>query len=236
MATNVSCSAIDPWSMNVRDGESSLATIVGVFGTLKVFCIGFNKTGTTSIEAFLSDLGHSLGDQRTGELLLDDVNEGRMDGLQDLARTADAFQDVPFSCPGVFRHLARFFPDAKFILTVRDSPDQWYKSLTRYHATLLGIDTTPTGAQLKEALYCSPGWLLRAVTTICGTTADDPYNYRRAAASYLRHIDATRDYFRGSPDRLVQVNVRDTDSARRIVEFLGLEYTGQTMPHLNVSA
>ena len=36
----------------------------------KVFCIGFPKTGTTSLEKALKDLGYRLGDQHQGELLV----------------------------------------------------------------------------------------------------------------------------------------------------------------------
>ena len=38
----------------------------------KVFCIGMNKTGTTSLQTFLSDHGYSLGNQNEGEMLLKD--------------------------------------------------------------------------------------------------------------------------------------------------------------------
>ena len=38
----------------------------------KVFCIGRNKTGTTSVERALQDMGYRLGNQRAGELLLED--------------------------------------------------------------------------------------------------------------------------------------------------------------------
>jgi hypothetical protein len=38
----------------------------------KVFCIGRNKTGTTTIEAVLHAFGYRLGVQRQGELLLED--------------------------------------------------------------------------------------------------------------------------------------------------------------------
>ena len=40
------------------------------FDAEKVFCIGFGRTGTTSLERALRDLGYRLGDQRQGELVL----------------------------------------------------------------------------------------------------------------------------------------------------------------------
>ena len=38
----------------------------------KLFCIGFNKTGTTSLAAALFSFGLRVGDQAQAELLLDD--------------------------------------------------------------------------------------------------------------------------------------------------------------------
>jgi hypothetical protein len=37
----------------------------------KVFCIGANKTGTTSVEMALKDLGYRMGDQDAAQGLLD---------------------------------------------------------------------------------------------------------------------------------------------------------------------
>ena len=42
------------------------------FNKQKVFCIGLNKTGTTSLEKAMKDFGFLVGDQRQGELLFRD--------------------------------------------------------------------------------------------------------------------------------------------------------------------
>jgi len=38
----------------------------------KIFCVGFNKTGTTTLEATLKEFGYFMGDQVKGELLIKD--------------------------------------------------------------------------------------------------------------------------------------------------------------------
>jgi 3-oxoacyl-[acyl-carrier-protein] synthase III len=38
-------------------------------GKQKIFCVGCNKTGTTSLEVALRELGYIMGDQATAELL-----------------------------------------------------------------------------------------------------------------------------------------------------------------------
>ena len=38
-------------------------------GKQKIFCIGRNKTGTTSLKRAFEDLGYPVGDQRKAEIL-----------------------------------------------------------------------------------------------------------------------------------------------------------------------
>lgn len=99
----------------------------------KIFCIGRNKTGTTSLKKALKDLGYRVGVQSKAELLLADYSKGKWKSLIKYCKTAEVFQDAPFSWPYTWLILHEHFPGAKFILTTRDSED-WYRSITRFHA------------------------------------------------------------------------------------------------------
>lgn len=85
----------------------------------KVFCVGRNKTGTTSIAKALRALGFKVGDQARAETLIEDWARRDFRKIVRYCRTADAFQDVPFSWPHTFEALDQAFPQSKFILTVR---------------------------------------------------------------------------------------------------------------------
>ena len=63
----------------------------------KVFSIGRNKTGSTSIAQALKTLGYTLGDQPQAELLMTDWQVRDFKKIITFCKTADAFQDVPFS-------------------------------------------------------------------------------------------------------------------------------------------
>ena len=104
----------------------------------KIFVIGSNKTGTTSLGAALKNLGFRLGSQLEAELLLDDWAQRNFRRLIKYCRSAEAFQDIPFSLDYTFQAMDAAFPNSKFILSVRDSADQWYQSLTRFHEK--GVD------------------------------------------------------------------------------------------------
>jgi Sulfotransferase domain len=202
----------------------------------KIFCVGLGKTGTTSLEVFFSTLGFELGDQAKGEMLVRDWAVRNFEPIIALARTAQVFQDVPFSLPFTFVILDWAFPDSKFILSVRDDAEQWYRSMIRFHTKLIGKNRIPTADDLKEFPYRYNGWLFEARKLIYGVSEEDPYDKTRVLKLYESHHSAVSEYFRHRPESLLAVNVSDADAAEKIMAFLGLPYAGQKMPHLNRSA
>jgi hypothetical protein len=203
--------------------------------TTKIFCIGANKTGTTSLEAFFKSLGFVLGDQAKGELLIRDWAARNFAPIVELARTAQVFQDIPFSLPFTYVALDETFHGAKFILSVRDDAEQWYRSLTRFHANVIGKGHLPTAADLKECPYRHRGYLFEAMRVIYGISAEEPYEKSRLIAQYENHNRAVADYFRQRPDSLLTLNLSRENAAAKIMNFLKLPYSGELMPHLNRS-
>jgi len=74
-------------------------------------------------------------------------------------RTAQAFQDMPFSLSFTYMALDKKFRESKFILTARDSSGQWYESLVRSHSKLFGNGNLPDTNDLKNADYCYKGYM-----------------------------------------------------------------------------
>jgi hypothetical protein len=201
----------------------------------KVFCIGRNKTGTTSLERALKDLGFRLGSQRAGELLMEDWGRRDFRSIIDLVHTADAFQDVPFSNDYTYQALDAAFPGSKFILTIRNSPEQWYESVIRFTKKRLGLDRLPTPDDLRGDPYVYPGWSWRNVELVWGDEAEDCFGRERRIRHYIRHNRRVKDYFKHRPGDLLVLNVADADAMERLCVFLGVEYRGQAMPELNVT-
>src|SRR5688572_6677173 len=115
----------------------------------KIFCIGFNKTGTTSLQKAFADLGYSVNNQDVAERLLPDVASGNFQNIIDYCESAEFFQDVPFSLPKVYLELDKAFPESKFILSIRNDADQWYHSLTTSHSRIFGNGKVPTCEDLR---------------------------------------------------------------------------------------
>jgi hypothetical protein len=201
----------------------------------KIFCIGRGKTGTTSLEVFFRERGLKLGDQAAGELLVRDWASRNFDPIIALARTAQVFQDVPFGLPFTFVALDMAFPGSKFILSVRESAEEWYQSLTRFHTLIIGKDRLPTADDLKECPYRYKGWLFEAMQLIYGISEREPYERERLIEVYENHNRQVREYFRHRPGSLLVINLSDGAAAQKIMEFVGMVYAGETMPHLNRS-
>ena len=202
---------------------------------LKVFCVGRNKTGTTSLAKLFQQLEIPVGEQRTAERLFADWAAGDYKRLIEYVRFGGiAFQDVPFSLPNTYRVMDEAFPGSKFILTVRDSPEVWYDSLVRFQTKLFGKDgQLPTRADLEAATYIEPGWVWRVFSTLQATPDDDLYNKATFIRSYEDHNREVRAYFADRPGQLLTVNVKDDDAAARIATFLGYDDVPVAMPWEN---
>ena len=81
----------------------------------KIFGIGNNKTGTTSLSKAMSKLGYKVGNQKIAELLHKDWAQRNFTPIIEYCKTAEFFQDVPFSKPFTFIVLDQAFPNSKFI-------------------------------------------------------------------------------------------------------------------------
>lgn len=99
----------------------------------KIFCIGFHKTGTTSLAAALQKLGYRVrhGYKPQSDLILKALHDKvpPLQYLEEEHQTYDAYADL-YAIRDHFVELDKAYPDSKFILTVRDE-DEWVESVKR---------------------------------------------------------------------------------------------------------
>ncbi|WP_231605218.1 sulfotransferase [Synechococcus sp. CBW1006] len=100
-----------------------------------IFCIGLNKTGTTSLLHSFLRLGI-----RTCDGLADRVERELFPAVPNKAALVEthyadyvAFEDVPW--PALFRDLYHRYPQARFIHTTRN-PEAWLKSVIAHFGAL----------------------------------------------------------------------------------------------------
>ncbi|WP_432409970.1 sulfotransferase [Rasiella sp. SM2506] len=188
---------------------------------IKIFCIGAGKTGTTSIEKALFDLGYKMGNQSQGEMLLNDYSDRNFAPILKFCKTADAFQDAPFCFKHLYVALDQTFPDSKFILSVRDSEEQWYNSFIQFQSKLFADgQRMPTVDDLKNANYRYKGYVWEVRQKVYGITEkDDPYDAQILKKYYQSHNNAILDYFRNKNNLLI-LNLSDKSSYKKLCNFL----------------
>lgn len=203
-------------------------------GKQKIFCIGRNKTGTTSLQRAFEDLGYPIGNQRKAEILTGyHYFEGNFQPIINYCKTAQVFQDVPFSYPETYKHLDKAYPGSKFILSVRDNPEQWYQSITRFHAKKFGKNARiPTSEDLKAVSYIWPGYMYNVVR-LHGTPEHDPYNKAIMIEHYERHNRDVIAYFKDRPEDLLVINIADKGSYQKFIDFLGIKSPYHDFPWEN---
>lgn len=188
----------------------------------KIFCIGMGKTGTTSVEKALKDFNYKMGNQAKGELLLGAYAKRDFNKIIKFCKSAEAFQDAPFSFKYTFMHLDLAFPNSKFILTVRDSDEQWYNSLVKFHSKLFGTNNNrPTYKNLKEANYRYKGFIWDVRNKVYDAQEEgEMYDFATLTAYYNSHIQMVKDYFKYK-DNLLIINLSDKQSYNKLCDFLG---------------
>ena len=175
----------------------------------KVICIGWHKTGTTTLGDALLLLGYEVLGARVD--LADDLLTGNIEPALELAADFSALQDVPWNA--LYQELDQAFPGSRFILTVRDE-DNWLKSAVR-HFGARNYDTP-----IFQWLY--------------GTGRING-NEQRFLERYQRHNREVREYFRDRPTDLLVYNLEERPGWEPLCHFLGKPIPNKPFPHSNPS-
>lgn len=177
--------------------------------TAKVMCVGFQRTGTTSLGGALELLGLRVCGA-VGTWMPDIAR--RASGLVvRLTPDYDAFEDNPW--PLLFGDLDAAWPDARFVLTLRSS-SAWLASMRRYF--------TGPPSPMQEWLYGSGGV----------PASDD----RCLLEVYARHNEAVVAHFSERRGKLLVLDVDRGLCWEPLCRFLGLPQPDVPFPRLNAGA
>lgn len=182
----------------------------------KVFCIGFHKTGTTSLGELLNDFGYrnchgagpirrQLGDQKMMELLF----KKDYSIIFEIVHQFDSFNDnLWFS---IYKELDAEFPGSKFICVYREE-QSWIKSCVRYFSH----STSP----FRMYLYGH------------GSPIGSEERY---LSVYRKHYAGVKSYFNNRQEDILYLDLKDENYVEKIKNFLGINSTTNSLPHLNKS-
>ena len=214
----------------------------------KIFCVGANKTGTTTLSKILSEYGFTMPIQVEQEIRLTrQVFSTNYIEFKTFISRYDAFQDLPFSQGLTYVAADVAFPNSRFILTERD-PDDWFNSIQNSIRKKIGV---PPKQRLTAELlvnnfrYLYPGYveefwerelLQQDVYGRLKPNWDlvDDKNFLKE--KYRERNEQIKQYFYNSVEKLLVINLTEEVNTLKICEFLNIptEYAFP-IPHLNKS-
>lgn len=189
----------------------------------KVIGIGFHKTGTTTLEKCLVDLGFRPQAAWGNSHHLNKYwFEGDYEPMLKFAERFKSLSDDPWNFGDFYRHLDARFPGSKFILTVRDS-EKWFDSLRRW--------CTPKGSKKTSLL-----WLPDAVQfhkAIFGITENSFESYKdHYIKVYEARNESIKEYFKDRPTDLLIIDWTK-NGWKPLCDFLNRPIPNKPIPHLN---
>ncbi len=211
----------------------------------KIFGIGQNKTGTTTLEAILRYYGYHLPNQHDQETIITkQFFQGNYAPFKDFVAKHDAFQDLPFSQGYTHYICDALFPGSKFILTERE-PERWFESLCNFHRKIGDIEDLSTlGEQdVKDKFTYLYGGYSHMVAQQFLTTVEDGevkvrwdllYDRDFYIEKYVQRNNEIKAYFKDRPDALLVLDVTKETDTGSLCDFLNISREfAIPMPHMN---
>ncbi|MEM7022743.1 MAG: sulfotransferase [Pseudomonadota bacterium] len=178
---------------------------------MKVIGIGLNKTGTKTLAHYFRGWGmrHHSFDLDAFRMYRD----GHIDRLLDTMEMWDSFEDWPW--PLIWRQIDERYPDARFVLTVRSSPEAWFRSLCN-----MAVRMGPL-RDYEQHIY---GHAM-------------PQGHREEHLDFYRaHNRAVAEHFADQTSKLVTICWEEPEAPRKLADFLGYELLDATPIHVNPGA
>jgi hypothetical protein len=178
----------------------------------KIFGIGLNKTGTTSIGYYFEQLGYKHKCAPGYKNIYNAKN--KINKIYKIVDKFEFFEDWPW--PLIYKELYYKYPKSKFILTIRKNAEEWFYSLLR-HSKL------KPKTQQRLAVY---GYY-------------DPNESNKIAHKtvYNKHNRDVINFFKeNNPDRLLILSTDDLNKEEKIYKFIGKSFDKNNFikyPHKN---
>ncbi|UCH11262.1 MAG: hypothetical protein JSU61_05070 [Fidelibacterota bacterium] len=182
----------------------------------KVFGIGLNRTGTSSLNVALNMLLVRTIHYPIDRTTYQELTTGQYDLT--ILEKFDGITDV--TVVPYYRQLDRHYPGSKFILTLRDV-DSWLVSLERWY----------TDPRRLKRFYRNN--LKGAIRRFLRASTYGIYHFQeeRMRDVYHQHHEAVRSYFAGREGNLLEMNIFEGDGWEKLCPFLGRPEPEEEFPN-----
>ncbi len=178
--------------------------------SVKIFCIGLSKTGTSTFGQCMHILGYKYcpGPHDLGLALHRMYGYG---ALRPFLKRNEAFGTFPWT--EVYKEVKQEYPESKFVLTTRDTVTKWFNSV-RNHVLSRGPQE---GCRLAYGSFCPDEWEDKVVT------------------KYYRHNAAVRDFFHGDSN-FIELCWEQGHGWSELCAFLECPVPDVEFPHVKAAA
>lgn len=172
---------------------------------MKIIGVGFQKTGTSSLDAALKELGYKVLGHRTD--LAKDLFEGKIDKVLKITEDYDAMQDNPWAL--LYKELDKKYPGSKFILTIRNE-EKWIKSVVNHFGT--------SNTEMRRWIY---------------GVGHPEGNENLYLERYRAHNKEVKKYFENRQEDLLILEWEKGDGWEKLCSFLNKPVPNKEFPHTN---
>jgi hypothetical protein len=193
-----------------------------------VYCIGLNKTGTTSLTKAFQKLGYvSFPENELFQYVQSDLFFNDYGKLYSVIENPqfNFFNDMPFAFPNVYKKIYEKRPNDIFVLTLRKDVDAWVKTCMRWWDCLKSDDFRfdksyihthfANGTERYLINYLTPMfeyWGLENRENLPQQFAD----------IYIKHRDECIKFFEGK-NNFIMVDIEKKGEYKRLTDWLGVE-------------
>jgi len=210
----------------------------------RVFCLGLNKTATTSISEDLENLGFDAFPKSNQmefngylSLLFNDNIGTFIDFVENTKFTF--FNDIPISTTEIGKKLIRYTPNSKFILSIRNNPELWVKSVKKFFSeNIEGDKLNPYkvvyNSYYHENNFNTYGYLAGVFESwdldrFEGSLDEKLYKF------YLNHNREIRKQLIKYNCEWIEIDASKQGELKRLTDFLGVYNTKDNFIHTNKS-
>lgn len=198
----------------------------------KVFCLGFSKTGTTSMEQVFKILGYKVcegywNNNHTFYLLSLFINKDYNELLR-MTNYWDAFADGPWGGTDLYVQLIEKYPNAKYILTERE-PESWYKSFEKL-ITMFDLNLETALKSYHENGMYGSGYYFETLFNIKILAG----NKQKIIDTYLLYNKKVKEFFEDKKKELLIIDLlKENNRWEQICSFLNCDIPTVPFPHAN---
>jgi len=199
----------------------------------KIFGVGFSKTGTTSLEKALEILGYKVCRghckfSHTFYLHALYIHKD-YDEIFRLINYWDAFADAPWGGTDLYLQLYNNFPNAKYILTVRE-PESWYESFEKL-ITMFDLNhETALDSYHANGMYGS-AYFFKHIFDIEKLAG----NKQKIMDHFKLYNQKVIDFFSKHPANFMVYDITSGEEWQKLCKFLGVKIPKNDFPHANKS-